>query len=304
MIEKARIKVLVTGATGYIGSRLVNRLLNSDYDVSITVRPHSDLSCFRGEIEKSNRILIDAETTAVELSELIGDIKPDVVVHLASLYIGEHKVEQIEALINSNVLFGSQLLEAMDCSLCKNLLNVGTAWQHYNNAEYEPVNLYSATKQAFLDIAQYYQKARDFKIIDLKLFDTYGPGDPRQKIIPYLIKNLDSTTEILLSPGDQTINVVHVDDVMDCLEKAIIRLEHEKLLELEEYAVGAVNTLSLKELVSLIERIALKKLPIKWGGRGYRKREVMVPWVTNKSFPGWAPKISLEDGLRQIIQSH
>jgi len=295
-------KILVTGATGFVGSRLVPRLLNDGFDVSVVVREGSDVAYLDKCLDNIKRVQIKANTTGVDLSRMLLSIKPDVVVHLASLYISEHETTDIESLINANVLFGCQLLEAMDGCDCKRLVNIGTSWQHFNNADYEPVNLYAATKQAFLDIATYYNKAREFKIIDLKLFDTYGPGDLRKKLIPFLIGQLGKNEEIALSPGNQHINISHIDDVLNCIEKAIYRLLGESLSSIEEYAIDSDEIMSLKELVLLIERVSGKSLSaVNWGARDYRAREVMTPWNKTRRLPGWKPEISLEDGLKQLL---
>ncbi|MDH5325753.1 MAG: NAD(P)-dependent oxidoreductase [Gammaproteobacteria bacterium] len=294
-------KILITGATGYIGSRLVGYLLKRGYEVSVTLRAGSDLTGLGGKVVEQNIITLYENETAASLASRFCELKPDLVVHLASHYVSEHKLEHVESLIDSNVLFGSQLLEAMDRSSCKNLLNIGTSWQHYNNNVYEPVNLYSATKQAFLDIAAYYHKARGFKIIDLKLFDTFGPNDSRKKLIPLLIKNLGLDTEIKLSPGEQHINLVFIDDVLNCLEMGVSRLLSESQNDMEEYMVSAESTISIKELVKTIEKVSQKSLSVQWGANQYRNREVMRPWDRGLILPGWSPKVSLEEGLQRVI---
>jgi nucleoside-diphosphate-sugar epimerase len=294
------MKILVTGATGFIGGRIVPYLLERNYEVSITVRSNSDVDNLGDHLKNVDIVTLEENFTTIGLVKSLDKIKPDVVVHLASLYISEHKLDQVESLINSNVLFGVQLLEAMDFIGCKKLVNIGTSWQYYNGAEYEPVNLYAATKQAFIDIAQYYIKARGLQVIDLKLFDTYGVNDNRKKIIPFLIENLDANETIALSAGDQKINIVYVDDVLSCIEMAVSHL-YSKVVLYEEYAVGSSEVLSLKELVRLIENISKKSLSIKWGGKEYRDREVMVPWNNGERLPGWEPKISLKEGLKKLL---
>ncbi|HEY6099686.1 MAG TPA: hypothetical protein VIW03_09665, partial [Anaeromyxobacter sp.] len=69
----------------------------------------------------------------------------------------------------------------------------------------------------------------------------------------------------------------------------------------ERYAVSSGAPLPLRDLVGLYARVAGKPLPIEWGKRAYRRREVMVPWRRGTPLPGWAPAVSLEEGIRRTL---
>lgn len=296
-------KVLVTGASGFVGSRLVLRLIKQGYDVAITLRPGSTLSELGVPEELLYKIDVDNSTTAVALADKLRDFKPDAVVHLASLYISEHEPHQIESLVLSNVLFGTQLLEAMAQAGCPRLVNIGTSWQYYESDSYRPVNLYAATKQAFIDVAKYYLDARGLRVIDLKLYDTYGENDRRKKLVPYLVDNLGSSSVLSLSEGRQLINIVHIDDVVNCLVIALERMLNDKVNGYEEYQVSAEETLTLRELVELLEDVSHQTLDIAWGARPYRDREVMQPWRGGSLLPGWQQEITLREGLLRVVSA-
>lgn len=68
----------------------------------------------------------------------------------------------------------------------------------------------------------------------------------------------------------------------------------------ENFAVSSGSPITLKELVKIYEDVIGKKLPIEWGGRSYREREVMVTWNRGRLLPGWSVKIGLEEGIRRI----
>ncbi len=78
------------------------------------------------------------------------------------------------------------------------------------------------------------------------------------------------------------------------------RLESNLMLQHETYAVSSGAPVKLRELVEIYERITGNGLPIAWGGRPYRQREVMVPWNKGKPLPGWKPKVHLEEGIRNL----
>lgn len=228
---------------------------------------------------------------------LVAEAKPDVVFHLASLFLAQHESKDLVPLIQSNILFGSQLLEAMHANSVTNLINTGTSWQHYNNETYNPVCLYAATKQAFEDILIYYANACSIKSISLQLFDTYGPGDSRPKLFQLLANAASNQNKLSMSPGEQLLDLVYIDDVIEaylCAERALNNMRQGHQI----YAVSSAKSLSLREIVSEYERVSGIKLCIGWGERPYRPREVMNTWNTGASLPGWSPNISLAEGIR------
>ena len=169
------------------------------------------------------------------------------------------------------------------------LVNTGTSWQHFENQSYSPVNLYAATKQAFEVLLEYYVEARELRVITLKLFDTYGPNDPRPKLLNLLKGLVNHDQRLAMTAGEQKIDMVHVEDVVRAFTIASDRLMQGKVLGMESYAVSSGRHLHLRELVNMVETKLVYKLPIDWGAKPYRKREVMTPW-RGKQLPGWFPE--------------
>jgi nucleoside-diphosphate-sugar epimerase len=220
------------------------------------------------------------------------------VFHLASLFLAQHQPQDVDALILSNVLFSTQLAEAMVANGVRHMVNTGTSWQHFDNQDYNPVNLYAATKQAFEDILAYYADAGMLKVVTLALFDTYGPNDPRRKLVA-LLRDLARTGQALaMSPGEQLIDLVHIDDVVDAFLLAAQRLPSQPTAY-ARYGVSSGAPMTLRAFVGVFERVAGTSLAIEWGGRPYRPREVMTPWQA-PAMEGWQARIRLEDGLRAI----
>jgi len=198
---------------------------------------------------------------------------------LASYFIGEHQEKDLIPLVQSNVLFGTQVLDAAVKAGCKWFLNTGTFWQHYNGSKYDPVNLYAATKQALEDIGHYYANAHGLRFCTLKLCDTYGPNDTRNKIFNLWEKNSKSGERLDMSQGDQLIDIVHVDRVVDSYMHLICALNSGLINQenCDSYYVTSNQTITLKGLAQEYERTHRVKLNINWGGRSYRQREVMEP---------------------------
>lgn len=290
---------LVTGATGFVGSNLACRLVREGWQVHIVTRPGSKLPA----APEFSRVTAHAHDGTTEgMIRLVAAARPGVVFHVASLFLSGHTARDIAPLIQSNVLFATQLVEAMDENGVRCLINTGTSWQHFENRDYSPVNLYAATKQAFEAILQYYVEAKSLNVITLKLFDTYGPNDPRPKLLHLLEKTARSKEPLAMSPGEQLIDLVHIDDVIDAYLLAADQVRQPAYAGHHAYAVTSGRPLRLKDLASIYGDATGTPVPIQWGGRPYRPREVMNPWDKGETLPGWKPRIPLEEGFARLAR--
>ena len=288
-------KAILTGATGFVGSNLCKELVIQGWNVTVIARKSSDYSYIKEIIDRVD--IYEYEGDILNLINFFIKEEADVVFHLASLVIVEHESNQINALVDSNLRFGLEILEAMQKSSTKLLINTGTPWQHYNNSGYNPVNLYAATKEAFEKLLNYYTECEGIRAITLKLFDTYGETDKRPKLINLLNQIADEKKELKMTPGEQVIDLVHVDDVVSAFIRAYEYLLENEQLKYKDFGVGTEKPVSLKELILLFEKITGKKLNVVWGGREYRKREVMGLWKDYETLPNWRCEINLNEGL-------
>lgn len=294
-------RALVTGATGFVGSNLVRRLVADKWDVHLVVRPGSSLDVLHRERACLSHHEHDGTTAG--MNELMERVQPDIVFHLASLFLAQHASDDLDSLVTSNVLFSTQLVEAMVTTGVKYLVNTATSWQHYLDAPYRPVNLYAATKQAFEDILCYYADAYDLKVTTLALFDTYGRDDPRAKLMALLWKTALEQRPLAMSPGEQLIDLVHIDDVVSAFVQAADLLPGQASAH-ARFGVSSGRRMRLIDLVRLFEEVTGYSLSITWGERPYRAREVMVPWTSFATLPGWRPRVALESGIPETRPSN
>lgn len=291
----------MTGSTGFVGSHLIRRLVAGNFEVSALVRTGSKIAQLASVAHKLRVIESDGSTQAIV--NCFANTKPDIVFHLASRFVAEHRTEDVCDLVDSNVRFGAQVLEGMAISGTRRLVLAGTSWQHFHSDGYRPACLYAATKQAFEAVLDFYIDAREFRAVTLKLFDTYGPDDPRPKLFRLLERAAEQRSPLEMSGGEQLMDLVYIDDVVDAFVLAADRLLSNKSGPREEYPVSSGRRISLREVVEKYLKAMGADVNVRWGARPYREREVMVPWNKSIGLPGWAPKVRLEDGL-QLIRNH
>jgi nucleoside-diphosphate-sugar epimerase len=290
---------LITGGTGYLGRNLTRNLLDSGWEVNLLVRDLSATKIYSSYLEGASTYIYDGDLNS--LIKILDATRPTVVFHLAAKVVSDHKFDNINDIYKSNILFGSQLLEAMRICNLKKIVNTGTFWQYYDGDEYNPVSLYAASKQAFEAILKYYAYAENFDVITLTLFDNYGPDDTRPKLFPMLNRSALSKELVKMSAGEQYIDIVYIDDVVEAYKMAALILLSGVDLEYKNYAVSSFEPIKLRDLVEIYLELTPIKPNILWGARPYRNREVMHPWSTGAHLPGWRPKIGLREGMEKIV---
>jgi nucleoside-diphosphate-sugar epimerase len=293
-------RALVTGATGFIGGHLARRLVREGWQVHLLSRPRTQPR--EAALQSPAITWHDYDGSYDSALAAVQSCRPRVVFHLASLFLAQHQPQDITSLIQSNLLLGTHLLEAMAQSQVHCFINTGTAWQHDGQGNLRAANLYAATKQAFEALIDWYVDMHRLRVVTLKLFDTYGPGDRRRKLIPLLLDSARTGTSLAMSPGEQLIDLVYIDDVIDAFLAADRLLAEATDAGHERYAVSSGRPVSLRQLVATLERVLGRSLGVQFGARPYRPREIMVPWQTGVALPGWTPGVDLEAGLARVLR--
>ncbi len=304
------MRAIVTGATGYIGGRLLARLMADGAEVCIVVRPKTVLAPTLSAAEAEERLAVhrhdpQAVGSTETLVERVCTFAPDTVFHLAALCLGTHDSARLRALLEANVIFGAEMLEATSKAGDATFIATGTFWEYgLGDETYRPTSLYAASKRAFRDLMLYFQQAEGLRAVELKLFDVYGPDDPRGRLLDLLLDAQATGKPLPLSPGEQRVDLVHVEDVVDAYLHAAKALRTSNVfLERTDYMVSSGYRLTVREVVARLEAISRRHVPVTFGARDYRPREVMEPW-RGKALPGWRPNRTLGDGLTEMIAAH
>lgn len=286
------MKIAITGATGYIGSHLAS-MLSRENEVYAIVRQTSDTALIQDCVEKV--IIYEKESIYSELSE----IRPDALIHLAGVFYREHTPDNIGNLLEGNLVFSTVVFDAAVSAGCRNIINTGTYWQHFSGEDYDPVNLYAATKQATEDILLYYVNVKGCRALTLQIFDSYGPDDHRNKILN-IIGNLDDGAHMDMSGGQQKMYFCHIEDLVSAYVRALEIVGEMESGTYARYALRDENPLPLRTLVEEFLKIKGKHVQINWGACAYRDREIMDPSGMGTVLPGWHPRYTWEQGVKNL----
>lgn len=292
------MKAIVTGATGYIGSHLCNQLLHEGWNVTAFLLSIEDLGLL---IPHKNLNVYQIPFSEFNLKKLIVKEDADVIYHLAAYIKVEHTVEDLKPFIEANITLGLRLLEAVRGTRIF-FINTGTFWQYSDEKTCQPVahDLYAATKSAFEQLLIYYNHSHDINALTLYLFDVYGEDDMRSKIMNYLQKSALNQTYLELSPGEQKMDLVHIDDICHAFIQAYYFLLQNEY-GYYRFSVSSKTLISLQELVKEINVIVKTPLKVNFGGRPYRLNEIMNPQRNIETLPFWSCSVSLKEGLTRIF---
>lgn len=291
-------KCIITGATGYIGSHVLKYLLSKEWDIHIIADPRFGYENIKDVLSQIDVFEYSGDVNL--LCDYFKAVNADVVFHLAAAVITNYKPEQVPALIQSNIQFGTEILEAMKQSETKLIVSTGSYWQNYNSDDYNPVDLYAATKEAFEKVLKYYTEVEAIRAITLRLYDVYGTGDRRPKLWNILKKIAGTGEHLDMSPGEQLLDMVFISDVCTAYEQAFIILSNDSSIQNEVFGVYTTNRKALKDIVGIYLNKIGKPVSVVFGGKPYKNREVMNPTDKLTLLPGWKPQVSLENGLQLL----
>ncbi|MFO1251981.1 MAG: NAD(P)-dependent oxidoreductase [Inhella sp.] len=291
------MKALITGASGFVATELAAQLSRAGHQcigLSRSSRPPARPEHF------AQVLAFEPDRLAEQLAEQLATLQPDLVFHTATRFVAEHQAQDVQPVLEANVLFGCQLLEAMRQAGLRRLVNCSSHWVHFEGAAPRPSNFYALSKQMFENALDYYGDAFGIGSTTLILGDSYGPADPRGKLVSALIDAAHSGRELALSPGQQRLSLTHVRDVAAALQVAGERqLQASEPLR-EQFTVSG-ELIRLVDLIEAVQAVTGRPLHAKLGARPYRFREVMQPSLhAAPPLPGWQASIPLRDGLREL----
>lgn len=287
--------ILLTGATGFLGSHLLKALIKENYKVVILKRSFSNTYRIDNLIDKVN--IYDIDTIPFE--KAFEDQKIDTVIHTATNYGRSN--ERASNLVDVNLMFGLKLLEtAIDFNI-DIFINTDTL-------QYKYLSNYTLSKKQFVEWFKIISEDKKIKITNLRLEHMYGPGDDNKKFVVWLMEQmLSNKEEIKLTAGEQKRDFIYIDDIVNAY--LLIMQQTERLPQFSEFDVGTGEQISIKEFVlklkDTIESKGNKPIStkLKFGAIPYRKGEMMevVENINPLLSIGWKPNTCLSDGLKMVV---
>jgi NAD dependent epimerase/dehydratase len=305
--------ILVTGAAGFIGSHLIELLINSGYNAIAYDRYNSNNDW--GWLENSDY--------KKELNVILGDVRDydsvskamkgcDAVFHLAALIGIPYSYVSPLAYIRTNIEGTYNVLEAVKNSNIEQVLITSTS-ETYGTAQYTPIDEnhplvgqspYSASKIAADQLAISYYRSFDLPVKIVRPFNTYGPRQSARAIIPTIISQLlNGKTEIELGSLSPTRDLTFVKDT--CSGFREIYKSESLFGEVTNIGMKAEN--SIGELAKLIAELMDVELSIKTSKERIRPEnsEVERLFCDNKKLlknTPWKPNYTLKQGILEVIE--
>ena len=279
--------IAISGVSGFIGSHLARAVLDRGWDC-IGLIHHREPEAGSDERFKCLRLHGSINLQFQQLSEH----KIDAIVHCATRYVFHHSRADIDEMLAANIGAGIPLLEYASANNAI-FVNLSSAFQHGPGLQYSPNSLYAATKQAFADLVVHYSQNCGLSAIDLCLHDTYGPGDRRKKLIPYLVNAIREEREITLGSLDTRLNLLYVSDVI----RAILTSVEDKTLG--SFSAVATEDCTIGEVISALNKLTGRHLQVTFDES--LTRDSTFPRPIAPRLPGWKPEIDLQRGLAEVL---
>jgi nucleoside-diphosphate-sugar epimerase len=287
------LKILITGASGFLGSALAHRFSLTKNKVALLVRKNSNLS----RLKDPARFEIAFCDTDNEVQQYILSISPDIVINTACCY--GRGAENPMQMVNSNINFGLNILAALD------RIDKNTTFINAGSALVKDINMYSLTKAQFEEIACLVAGDSNPKIqlINIKMQHIYGPGDDESKFITHIFHACrNNTLTIPMKAGEQRRDFIFIDDVVEAYVRI---LENINILGRSEYIeLGSGTSLPLRDVAESIHEFTNSRSKLIFGQIPYRKKEQMLLRADIRTLTklGWAPKFDIKSGIMKMIE--
>jgi len=298
------MRAFVTGATGFIGSHLVERLLRADVAVAILLRPSSNPWRIAALLPRVTVIPGDLHALgAVEAG--LREFAPDTLFHLAWKGVAgreRNSPDQIEA----NLMPTVDLVRLAGRVGCRTWIGLGSQAEYgpqpsviHEDTPPRPTTLYGVTKLCAGLLAGRLAADAGLRFAWLRVFSVYGPKDNPGWLLPDLISALSRGERFALTACEQHWDYLYVDDAAEAIYRVGVTPDAEGVFNL-----GSGQARPLRTIVERVRDLIDPCLPLGFGELPYRPDQVMhlqadIARLTRAT--GWHPTVSLDDGLRRTV---
>ncbi len=282
-------------ASTFIGLNLIKKLKDKN---EVHVLIHNN------EIEEENVKIHKADITR-DLKKLIHEIKPDIIFHLAAYSNASRAEKHLIPAIKTNIEGTTNLLNTVKDTNLKRFINISSSevygpseTEFIETQKLEPVSPYGITKATAEHICNFYYKTYHVPIVNIRPIMVYGPNQPENKIIPFIMKSCKENKNFDMTSGEQTRDFIHVDDLIEALIKSATLP-----VVGETFNIGTTKEISIKNLALKIKELTNSQSQINFGAIPTKPNEVMRMHINinkAKTLLDWEPKITLDEGLNNL----
>jgi CDP-3, 6-dideoxy-D-glycero-L-glycero-4-hexulose-4-reductase len=208
---------LVTGATGFIGSNIINLLIKKKKKVYALIKSSS-----KKKIHKKKNLYFIYYKNFDEIETKLKNYKFSTFINCATYYSStNHDQIKINKMIESNIIFGTLVFLAIKNDI-KKFINFGSMMEYTNYKIKRPLNFYGMTKKIYEEILNYFIDKEKIKYYNIKLYDTFGLDDKRKKLIPTIINNYNKNKITTINSENLQINIVSISSVLKIINNIIL----------------------------------------------------------------------------------
>jgi UDP-glucose 4-epimerase len=298
------MRVLITGASGFVGSFLLKQLIKeAKYEVAVILRDPPN--AWRIKSSLKNVFLIQGSLCNPESyrSEVIA-FEPDILVHLAWIGVGNQSRNARDQWRNIPDML--ELIEIAGSVNTHTFIGLGSQAEYGpvnaridENTDTKPTTLYGASKLAACNIGQSLAETYNMRFSWLRLFSSYGPMDQPDWLIPYLINNLLRGESPNLTLAEQMWDYIHVRDVASAIVSMIETPNAKGIFNL-----GSGNAVSLRTIIEKTRDLINPLTQLNFGTLPYRPDQVMHLEANIDALikaTGWCPTVDIDEGLLETI---
>ena len=293
-------QVLLTGATGFLGSALLRRLLQSGRHVLATVRHTSNRHRIVDILNHPNLNLVEA--TPEGLSVAFSSWQIDTIIHTATEY-GRGEMP-VAGILDSNLILPIRLAELGVQHGVQGFINTDSYFNK-RGGSYESLLNYSLSKRTLRVWLEKF--AKQINIANVMLEHMYGPFDSSTKFVESMIQNIaiERKERLSLTHGHQKRDFVYLDDVVEAFIKILDHIEHHAF-DFKTFEVGSGKSIQIRDFVKMIAAISQSPTMLDFGAVDYRDDEIMNSCADNRDIRtlGWEPTIEPHQGIRSILNAY
>ena len=285
-------RIVMTGATGFIGRHTLKLLVESGYEVTCVVRPESSTRYIE---DLATEIVTHTQQTS--LLDPLGEEAALAVIHLATEY-GRNNTPPAQ-VAQTNIVFSLELLDWSIRTQSPLFLNIDTCF----TPDYPYLRAYTLSKKQFVEWGKVLgAEGESPRFINCVLQHPFGPLDGRGKFVPWLIDQCRTADHIDLTSGEQRKDFIYVGDVADALTHLIA---HQTQLPSGfcELQVGRGESISVRAFVELVHQLTNSTAELRFGALPQRPGEITnsCAEIGPLQSIGWSPKTSVRDGIAWTI---